>query len=250
MFAVIVPAYNKEKEIVAAVLRLIEVLDSMEIDFKVIVVDDASTDETLSRLSEFSHNPRIEIISNAVNMGKGGALKVGFASALQNGLIQNLGYIDADLDLHPDSIPAMYEMLVGGATDVVIGSKMHPMSQVKYPKSRKLMSRTYSRITRMIIDLAVTDSQTGLKVFSREALSKSMKYVKSSGFSFDLELLTVASQAGYRISEAPVQVDFQFSSSLGVKNSIYAMIELLQIANRSRAYDFGKDRLGVINGKK
>jgi hypothetical protein len=95
------------------------------------------------------------------------------------------------------------------SADVVIGCKLHPLSRIDYPFYRRVISRVYFTITRILFRLPIHDTQTGLKVFRREVLERCMPslFIRSS-FAYDLELLVLAHYFGFRIAEAPVVVEY------------------------------------------
>ena len=92
--------------------------------------------------------------------------------------------------------------------DVVIGSKFHPESRVEYPRLRRIYSFFYYMLVRTLFGLPVRDTQTGIKLFKREVLERVLPRVLVKRFAFDLELLANAHHFGYRIVEAPVEVNF------------------------------------------
>jgi hypothetical protein len=88
---------------------------------------------------------------------------------------------------------------------------------------------------RLLFDLAVTDSQTGLKLFRRDVLMDVVPRLAVKRFAFDLELLVVAHHLGYtRIAEAPVELDFQFSSTVNVGSAYRALWDTAAIFYRLR----------------
>ncbi|MCX6000366.1 MAG: hypothetical protein NTU41_12500 [Chloroflexi bacterium] len=106
-------------------------------------------------------------------------------------------------------MPGFLKCLEEKHADVVIGSKRHPLSEVEYPLSRRVLSRGYSALLKLMFSLEVTDTQVGIKLFKREVLERVFPRVMVDRFAFDIELLVGANQAGYRIVEAPVRVEFQ-----------------------------------------
>src|SRR5204863_4483305 len=102
--------------------------------------------------------------------------------------------------------------------DAVLGSKRHPMSNVHYPPARRFQSFIYQLLIRMLFQIKVRDTQTGLKLFRRQVLQEVIPLLAIKRFAFDLELLVVARQVGYRkIMEAPVDLDYRFESTADLK---------------------------------
>jgi glycosyltransferase involved in cell wall biosynthesis len=146
-----------------------------------------------------------------MNIGKGFALSLGVDQSVGS----LVTFIDADMELDPANISGFIEQMQKTNCDAVIGSKRHPMSQVSYPKFRRIQSWVYQQVVRILFNLNVRDTQTGLKLFRREVLAEALPLLAIKRFAFDLELLVVASQLGYRnICEAPIRLDYKFESSV------------------------------------
>jgi glycosyltransferase involved in cell wall biosynthesis len=164
------------------------------------------------------------------NRGKGYALRHGFSCA--NGDL--VAFIDADMELHPSGIGTLIEILEDRGADVVVGTKTHPDSQVHYPIFRRFQSAIYRRIVRGLFRLDVSDTQTGLKVFRRSPLDEVMPLLQSDGFAFDLELLVLINDAGYRIHEGPVELDYRFATTTGARAVLDVLVDTARIALRRR----------------
>jgi hypothetical protein len=120
------------------------------------------------------------------------------------------------MELDPRAIETFIVLMRQGDYDVVVGSKRHPASKVSYPTFRRLQSWVYQVLIRLMFNLDVRDTQTGLKLFRRHVLVDVLPLLAVKRFAFDLELLVVAKHLGYRkITEAPITLDYQFSSTIG-----------------------------------
>ena len=93
--------------------------------------------------------------------------------------------------------------------DIVIGSKRHPKSRVKYPWHRRIASSIYFSLVRFFIGIPVTDTQTGMKLFRRKTLGDALDRMLVKAYAFDLELLSIAYGRGAKIAEAPVAIKFE-----------------------------------------
>jgi glycosyltransferase involved in cell wall biosynthesis len=211
--SVIVPAYKEGKHIYENMKRLLLELDSTGREYEVIVVSDGNTDDTVAE-AERVGSPRLKVLSYPRNMGKGYALSYGIKCC--TGDLVTL--IDADMELDPRAIESFIELMHRGDFDVVIGSKRHPDSKVTYPLFRRMQSWAYQILIRMLFNLNVRDTQTGLKLFRRQVLVEILPLLAVKRFAFDLELLVVARHLGYtKIAEAPISLDYQFSSTIGAR---------------------------------
>ena len=92
--------------------------------------------------------------------------------------------------------------------DIVLGSKRHSRSRVRYPWHRRFASAVYFALVRFFIGMPVTDTQTGMKLFRREVLGEALDRMLVKTYAFDLELLSIAYGRGAKIAEAPVAIRF------------------------------------------
>jgi glycosyltransferase involved in cell wall biosynthesis len=212
LITVIVPVYNGGEEIVenVAVIRsaVTNELDAEEVE--VIVVSDGSIDGTDEMLLAARSELGVRVIHYDRNLGKGYAVKLGALASTG----QWVAIVDADLDLHPSSIPSYLDAAVRNDLDFAIGSKRHPDSVVHYPPSRRIASWWYQQLNRLLFRLDVRDTQVGLKVFRGEIADEVVPLLLVKQFAFDLELLAVANALGYgRVRELPVRLDYRFTGS-------------------------------------
>jgi len=205
-----VPAYREGPRIYENLRRLLCELDQLETDYEVVVVSDGNTDATAAE-AERVGSDRIKVLQYPVNRGKGFALRHGVDQS--TGLL--VTFIDADMELNPAEIKNFIELLCEQNADIVIGSKRHRLSRVHYPMFRRLQSVAYQLLIRLLFDVGVRDTQTGLKLFRREVLADVLPLLAVKQFAFDLELLVVARHLGYtRVVEAPIELSYQFSSTI------------------------------------
>jgi glycosyltransferase involved in cell wall biosynthesis len=113
-------------------------------------------------------------------------------------------FLDADLDLPPEQLPALLEEM--GNADVLVGAKRDSMAAGHYPLLRRMLSRLFSLATVGLFGLPVTETQTGLKVFRREVLDVVIPQMRIEGYAYDLEMLVRAQRAGFKLTEAPVEL--------------------------------------------
>ncbi len=200
--SVILPAYNEGAVIADSIRETSRAL--ADVDYEIIVVDDGSTDDTLSQARQAAReDPCVEIIHYERNHGKGYALKQGFAHAGGD----RIAFLDADGDLHPRQLLVLSEVMESRHADVVIGSKL--LSKPNYPLLRRVVSWGYFSLAHFLFGLPVHDTQTGIKLFRREVLEQVFPHVQIERFAFDLELILGAHLYGYSIAEAPVELDLR-----------------------------------------
>jgi glycosyltransferase involved in cell wall biosynthesis len=226
--SVVLPAYQEAQVIGAALARLHEHLSAVVDSFELVVVCDGCTDGT-PEAARSTGLTGVRVAEYRVNRGKGHALVTGVALARG----RDIAFFDADLDLHPRALLAMLERRRGGA-QVVVGSKIHPSSTVRYPAARRVQSRVYRRLIRWWFDLDVSDTQTGAKLFDRIVLEACLPGLTSTGFAFDLELLVRAHDLGFSIEESPVDLDYQFDSRVPLHAAVQVLRDTRMIARRRR----------------
>ena len=199
--SVIMPAFNLGATIAENVREVRDLLGG-QVSFEIIAVDDGSTDNTRAELEVLSLQiPELRPVYQARNKGKGEALRAGFATSRGNYIL----LLDADLDLPPAQISGLFDVMEKRSVDAVIGSKLHPQSDIGlYPWHRRFMSFVYYMMVKVLVGLPVRDTQTGIKLFRREALEWAFPRILAKQFAFDLELLSVAHQKGFTIAESPV----------------------------------------------
>lgn len=201
--SVIIPAYNEGAHIRTNLKETIKTFDEFGCDYEIILIDDGSSDNTLSEaLKVAQESSKVIVKRNMENYGKGRALKKSIRYA--NG--EYIVFLDADLDLHPGQVQTLFDILRLDEADVVIGSKLHPNSIVEYPLSRKIISYIYFLIIKVLFDLPVRDTQTGLKIFKAKVLKDVFPKITVKKFAFDLEVLAIARHLGYKIAEAPIRL--------------------------------------------
>lgn len=226
------PAYGLETVIernIETVCRLLE----GNIPFEVLPVDDGSRDGTAAAIRRAAaRDPdHVHPVFVQVNAGKGNALKCGFAAARGSHIL----LLDADLDLDPVRITTFFDIMAEKQAAIVIGSKRHPDSVIDYPWHRRLSSVIYYTIVRLLIGLPISDTQTGMKLFTREALAWSFERMLVKTFAFDLEVLSIAHAQGYTVAEAPIEMHFgEKIGCLSWTNVKQVMIDTLAIFYRLR----------------
>ncbi|MCX8092985.1 MAG: glycosyltransferase [Candidatus Goldbacteria bacterium] len=201
---ILMPMYNEELYAAANIMETDRYFKNLKINYEIIVMDDGSKDMTFKKAQKMKKK-HIKIYRIKKNQGKGHALKEAFKKS-SGDLIM---FLDGDLDIHPRQFEVLFEIMQKENADIVIGSKRHPKSILHYPVKRKIVSAVYFFIVKLLFGLPLRDTQTGIKLFKRETLNKTFHKLLIKGYAFDLELLVLAHHYGYRISEAPVVVDYK-----------------------------------------
>ncbi len=229
---IVMPCYNEGTRIYRNIIELATQVEKFCNNFRIIVVNDGSTDDTEQEIQRAKlADSRVGVISYPENRGKGFAVRRGMLSAKS----EYVAFIDADLELPPHLLEGFLKEAGDGA-DIVIGSKMHPDSQVEYPFMRKVMSTGYYWFLKALFGLKLKDTQTGIKLFRTASVQPILKVMRTSRFSFDIELLAIATKKGLVIKEMPVVVNFSRNKSDRSKISLASIFEMVRDSLRIRMY--------------
>lgn len=219
--ALIIPAYNEGKVIQQVVKDLSKVFDKSSHDYKIIVVDDGSSDDT----AEQAKKGGAFVIRHILNTGAGGATATGLSYAVQNGF-DIATTSDADGQHDPKDVLKGVHLMEKSDADLLIGSRLidkQGMSRVKV-----LGNAGLSVITNLLFGVQVTDSQSGLRVFNSRALNQ-LKW-RTSGYEFCSEMLWRAKQQNLRIDEFPIKsiyTDYSVSKGQNNWNAVNILKSLL-----------------------
>jgi glycosyltransferase involved in cell wall biosynthesis len=210
VLSVVVPAYREGPRIYDNLQRLLKQLDGTGEPYEVLVVSDGNADATAAEARRVGSD-RVRVLEYASNMGKGFALGYGMRQALGS----FVAFIDADMEIDPVAIPTFLSMMRRAGADIVVGSKGHRLSIVHYPVYRRFQGWVYRMLIRLLFNLDVRDTQTGVKLFRRQVLFDALPRLAVKRFAWDLELLVVANHLGYRnIIEGPIRLDYRFESTV------------------------------------
>lgn len=203
LVSVVIPAFNEAALVERCVSETVATLTGLGFRHEVIVVDDGSGDGTAELARACADRfPNVRVIGHQVNLGKGSALIRGGLAAIGDLVL----FLDADLEVHPRQLRLLWSEMEETGADVVIGSKLHPRSQIDYPTDRRILSRGYYALVRTLFRLPVRDTQTGLKLYRRRVLARALPRLVIKRYAHDLELLVNVHRLGYSIAEAPVVV--------------------------------------------
>jgi len=200
--SVVIPAYDEQARIVVTLVRTLEYLALRHPSSEVIVVDDGSRDETASVVEELARTEsRLRLIRLGANRGKGAAVRTGVLASHGARVL----FMDADLATPLEELDKLLVYARQGC-DVVIGSRGLSESDIRerQPIARELMGRTFNVIVRSLLLGGYRDTQCGFKLFTRAAAQDLFGSQTLDGFAFDVEVLLLAKERGYRMREVAV----------------------------------------------
>lgn len=222
LLSIIVPAYKQEKTIKKD-LEIIDTILSQGLpkmfDYEIICVIDGILDKT-EKEAEKVRSPKVRIYAYKQNQGKGYAVRFGMKQA-RGDLIS---FLDAGMDISPKGMMMLMAHMDWYNADIIVGSKRHPVSRVNYPFLRHILSVGYHLGVKILFDLPLTDTQSGIKIFRRQVVQKILPRLLVKRYAMDIEMLAVAKYLGFaRIYEAPIEVRFDKSTSAINWKTIFRM---------------------------
>ena len=225
--SIIIPAYNEGQRIGDSLTKIIEYMEQKDFAWELIVVDDASTDNTVSIVRNLVPNQNLKIIINDTNLGKGASIKKGMLEAQGDILL----FTDADLSAPIEEFDKFIDEFKNGY-DVVIGSRALPESclEIHQPIYREKMGKIFNFFVQAIVIKGIKDTQCGFKAFTKKCAYDIFSKQRLKRFSFDVEILFLAKHHGYKIKEVPVKwINSPASKVNAVKDSLIMFFDLFRI---------------------
>ena len=242
---IIVPTHNEADNIAA----LLDALDLHVGDADVLVIDDASTDDTRSivRGRVDTDGEHLRLIERDEKRGLGDAYVHAFGIALDDGY-DAVVELDADLSHDPAVLPTMLDLARRGI-DVVIGSRYIPGgSVVGWPRRRTWLSRWGNRYAAIALGLAINDATAGYRVYRAETLRRiDLGAIRAEGYGFQIEMTYRAVAAGCSIVEVPITFRDRVAGASKMSGNIvreafllvtwWAIRDAVTLRRRRRAYN-------------
>jgi 2-polyprenyl-3-methyl-5-hydroxy-6-metoxy-1,4-benzoquinol methylase len=213
--SVVMPCFNEDQTLKIAVERVLESPFTREL----IIVDDGSTDESLAIARSVSDS-RVRVLSQGVNLGKGAAVRRGFAQATSEFVIVQ----DADLEYDPAEYGVLLVPLRDGRADVVYGSRFHagrPHRVLYYWHA--VGNRALTTLSNMFTNLNLTDMESCYKVFRREVLET--LDLREDGFGIEAELTAKIARGGWSVYEIGISYGgrtYAEGKKIGWKDGVWA----------------------------
>ena len=220
--SVVVPVFD-ERLTIAEIIRRVQAVD-VGLDKEIVVVDDGSADGTRDILQALTV-PGLKVVLHERNMGKGAALRTGFAKVEGDVVLIQ----DADIEYDPREYPRLLEPILDGRADVVYGSRFLGGPHRVLYFWHYVGNRFLTTFSNMLSNLNLTDMETCYKVFRREVLGKIE--LKSSRFGFEPEITMKIARLRCRVYEVPISYsgrDYAEGKKIGWKDGLAALFHLIR----------------------
>src|SRR5437763_3510508 len=225
--SIVIPAYNEESRLPATLERIAAYLKHCHRETEVVVVDDGSKDRTAAVAQSFSGKiPRLRVVPNGVNRGKGYSVRHGVQEARGRLVL----FTDADLSAPIEEADKLVDALQH--LDVAIGSRAVNRSLITVHESpfREFAGIIFNKIVRLILRLPFVDTQCGFKAFVRERCQIIFDQQTIERFGFDPELLYLARHHGLRTVEIPVRWGHSPATKVSMfRDSVQMFLDVFKI---------------------
>lgn len=222
--SIIIPAYNEETRLPATLKTVQAWLASTPWEFsEIVVVNDGSRDRTAG----VAKDAGTRVLENPGNRGKGYSVRHGVLEAKGEWIL----FTDADLSSPIEELTKLWAAAEREKAQVAIGSRAVDRSLVgvHQPLAREMVGRLFNLVMRAITGLPFHDTQCGFKLFEARAASEVFKRQLLDGFGFDVEILYIAQQLGYRALEVPVRWDNVAGTKVSMWRGAAAFLEPIAI---------------------
>jgi glycosyltransferase involved in cell wall biosynthesis len=229
--SVVVPVHNEERELPQLLRALESALGELGVEGEILVVDNASTDDTAGAIEPFLQRG-VRHLRNEHNRGKGYSIRRGMLEATGDLRLM----CDADCTPSLASLPRM--LAAAEDADVIVGSRVAEGARVgrQQPLRRRFFGLGFLILTRVLMGRLTRDVYCGFKLWRAEAAETVFDRVELDGWTFDAEALALARVLGLRVREVGIAWVNRPASRLAIGDVLFrGGRELLQARRHVRA---------------
>ena len=218
---IVIPAYNEGQALPITVPAVLELCRKHH--WKLIIVNDGSTDDSRLILTQFKENPQLLVLHHKLNLGYGGALKTGLAVADTDFVIT----FDADGQHQIEDIPRLLQMMIDQDADLVIGARKRNKQSHWYRELGKWIIR---RVASVLMPMHLHDLNSGFKCYRTELVQQYLHLCPNSMAFSDVIALIFLNQR-HRVIEVPIEVLPRTSgeSSISTRTAFETLLEILNL---------------------
>lgn len=241
MLYLVLPAYNEEQDIASLLTRVWEVMPQLKLDYKVLVVNDGSTDNTLGVVDSFTSSIPLEVLDHGTNKGLGQAILTGLRRANELAVDDDVVVsMDADNTHDPQLIGAMVDRLKAGK-DIVIASRYEAGGkEIGLSYSRHVFSRGASLLLSFFFPIpGAKDYTCGYRAYRGAMLHRAFatygdKLVEERGFTCMAEILIKMGKLSARVDEAPLVLRYDLKSGKSKMKKMRTIRRYMVLIARNR----------------
>lgn len=234
--SIVIPAFNESSNFNKGSLQKIaDYLNSHSLNCEVLIIDDGSTDETISLVSNFIKNKANWYLIKNPHQGKAATVAEGVKRARGECVL----FTDFDQATPISEVEKLLPFLSKGY-DIIIGSReIKGAKREKEPLYRHLMGKIFNLVVKLFIFRGIQDTQCGFKLFkttlaqalfAQLLVNKPKKIKNAFTGAFDVELLYLAQKKGYKIAEVPVEWQHYKTIRVNpIKDSVHMFFDVLKI---------------------
>ena len=222
--SVVIPAFNESVALDRNLPSITSYLENHGISYEIVVSDDGSWDATRRVAQAYTHRG-VRVLGFDKNRGKGAALRSGVLASRGRQVL----LADADFSMPISDLPRLQNGLK--YADLALGSRATAQSQIlrRQPWYRQLMGRVFRGVVRLAGVHGIRDTQCGFKLLRGDLARELFRDLTTKGFAFDVELIWLAQQRGYRVVE--VGIRWADSEKTTVRPGIDSLFMLLEVVH-------------------